>query len=78
MSAQILQCIPVHLVFCFPTQLNRDLDHCHHQMKHLNTLLTEKKESVLSYQDKITNMRAELAELRDYAITSGRRQEAQV
>ncbi len=47
-------------------------------MKHLNTLLTEKKESVLSYQDKITNMRAELAELRDYAITSGRRQEAQV
>lgn len=58
-------------------KLNRDLDHCHHQMKHLNTLLTEKKESVLSYQDKITNMRAELAELRDYAITSGRRQEAQ-
>ena len=34
-------------------------------MKHLNTLLTDKKGTVLHYQDRITNLQAELAELRD-------------
>ena len=35
------------------------------QMKHLNNLLTEKKEDILTHQDQIANMRAELAELRE-------------
>lgn len=48
----------------------RDLDHCHHQMKHLNMLLSEKKENILSYQDQIANMRAELAQLRDETMAA--------
>ena len=49
-------------------QLTRDLDQCHIQMKHLNQLLTEKKEDILTYQDQIASMRAELAELRDITM----------
>ena len=50
------------------TQLTRDLDQCHVQMKHLNQMLSEKKEDILTYQDQIANMRAELAELRDTSM----------
>ena len=57
---------PSHTVF----QYGRDLDHCHHQMKHLNMLLSEKKENILSYQDQIANMRAELAQHRDETMAA--------
>ena len=52
-------------------QLNRDLDYCHHEIKQLNMHLTEKKENILQYQEKIAGMQAELAELRDKAMCAG-------
>jgi len=39
-------------------------------MKHLNVLLSEKKENILTYEDQIANMRAELAVLREKAMAN--------
>ena len=52
--------------------MNRDLDHCHHQMKQQNLLLTDKKKDILMYQDQIASMRAEMAELREISMSGVR------
>ena len=46
--------------FCFLfSQLTRDLDHCHDELRRLNQLLAEKKEYVLKYQEKISDHQSE-------------------
>lgn len=45
--------------------MSRELEHSHQEIKHLNIQLSAKKEEILSYQDKITGIQTELAQLRD-------------
>lgn len=50
--------------YVFSSQLTRDLDHCHDELRRLNTLLAEKKEYVLKYQEKISDHQSEIVALK--------------